>query len=139
MKKEIIFMAVVLLACVLATAQTRAGQSSASLPAGNQLITNGPVAEYVADSSATIGWSAQEGSGAMSIKYGSDRAHMTETAEAVPGVDARNFHARLQNLTPDTRYYFQVMQKGEPVGGVGTFRTVSAGATPIKSKATIPQ
>jgi phosphodiesterase/alkaline phosphatase D-like protein len=64
---------------------------------------------------------------------------MDQTAEATPGSDPRNYHARLQNLTPETRYYFQVVQNNEPVGGVGTFRTVASGASPIKSRATIPQ
>lgn len=137
MKKEITLLAVVLLAGVLAMAQTQAGKGPSSMQTENQ-ITNGPVAEYITDSSATIGWSARS-SGSMTIKYGTDRTHMNQTAEALPGSDGRNYHARLEGLTPSTQYYFQVMQKDEPAGGVGTFRTVASGATPVKSKATIPQ
>ena len=58
---------------------------------------------------------------------------------AIPGSDGRNYHAHLEGLSPSTQYYFQVTQKDEPVGGVGTFRTVPSGAIPVKSKATIPQ
>lgn len=139
MKQVVLWMAVILLAYVPAGAQTKAGQSSSSKETGSQQIVNGPVAEYISGSSAIIGWSSVENSRSMSIKYGSDRANLTQTAEAVPGSDSRNYHARLENLTPDTQYYFQVMQGERLVGGVGTFRTVSEGAPPIKSKATIPQ
>lgn len=139
MKKQMMWMAVFLLVGVLAVAQTGADNGSTGTQSQNQQITNGPVAEYVADSNATIGWSAREGSGSMSIKYGSDRDHMNQTAEAVPSSDGRNYHVRLQGLMAETRYYFQVMEKNEAVGGVGTFRTVASGASPVKSKAIIPQ
>jgi len=141
MKKVVLLTAILLLVGALAVAQTGTGTtgSSSSSQMQSQQITNGPVAEVVADSTATIGWSVHEGSGSMSIKYGTDRAHLNLTADAVPSSDGRSFHARLQGLTPETRYYFQVVQKDEPVGGVGTFRTVASGAPAIKSKATIPQ
>ena len=139
MKKGITLMGIVLLVCALAVAQTTAGKTASGTQPDNRPITNGPVAEIVADSNATIGWSVRENSGNMSIKYGTDREHMNQTAEAVPSGDGKNFHARLQSLTPETRYYFQVIQRDEPVGGVGTFRTVASGAPPIKSKAIIPQ
>jgi len=139
MKKEVILVAVILLACALAIAQTGTGNAVRGTQPENQQISNGPVAEFVADSNATVGWSMREGSGAMTIKYGTDRDHLNQTKEAVPSGDGRNYHANLQGLTPETRYYFQVTQKDEPVGGIGTFRTVASGAPPIKSKATIPQ
>lgn len=137
MKKAVTFIAVILLAGVLVVAQT--GSGSYSTESQTQQITNGPVAEYIADSNATIGWSVHNTGSNMSIKYGTDRDHMNQTSQATPGSDGRNFHARLQGLTPETRYYFQVVQSNQPVGGVGTFRTVASGAAPVKSKATIPQ
>jgi hypothetical protein len=130
---------VVLLACALGVAQANKAGKSVPDALDNRQITNGPVAEYVADSYATLGWSVRESSGSMSIKYGTDRNHMTQTADATPSSDGKNYHVRLQGLMPETQYYFQVVQKDEPVGGIGTFRTVASGATPIKSKATIPQ
>jgi phosphodiesterase/alkaline phosphatase D-like protein len=75
----------------------------------------------------------------MSIKYGTDRNHLSQSANANQSSDGRNFHAHLQGLRPNTRYYFQVMENGSPVGGVGTFLTVSPGAAPVRSKAVIPQ
>lgn len=104
----------------------------------HQDITNGPVAEYVGDSECTIGWSTSA-PGTMSLRYGSDRTKMTHTAQAVDSKEGRNHHARLSDLAPNTRYYFQVIAGGEPVGGVGTFETVAKGDQPIKSRAIIPQ
>lgn len=137
MKKAVTLLAVILLAGALAVAQTGSGSYNTESQA--QQITNGPVAEYVADSNATVGWSVHNTGNSMSVKYGTDRDHMNQTAEATPGTDGRNFHARLQGLSPETRYYFQVVENNQAVGGVGTFRTVASGTAPIKSRATIPQ
>jgi phosphodiesterase/alkaline phosphatase D-like protein len=122
------------------------GQSDPGSPAGqnsdpstrDQQITNGPVAEYVSDSNCTIGWSTSA-SGAMTILYGTDRTKMTQSAEAVESKDGRNHHVRLSGLTPNTRYYFQVRNGGEPISGIGTFQTVAQSEPPIRSKAVIPQ
>jgi hypothetical protein len=54
MKKEIMVMVSLLLGCALAVAQTGVGNGASSRQPQNQKITNGPVAEYVADSNATI-------------------------------------------------------------------------------------
>lgn len=138
MKKKLIWIAVlVITATMLAVAQT--GGDKGTSGTQTQAITNGPVAEYVADSSVTIGWSVHDASSNMGLKYGTDRDHLNQTAQASAGSDGRNYHVRLQGLNPETRYYFQVVQSDEPVGGVGTFRTVASGSSPIRSKATIPQ
>lgn len=138
MKTQMLLMVVVVLAFIPAVAQTNSGSGASGMQLETQIV-NGPVAELVADSNATIGWSMHEGAGAMTVKYGIDRSQLNQTAEATPGSDGRNYHARLQGLKPDTRYYFQVEQKGETVGGVGTFHTVAVGAPPLRSKAIIPQ
>jgi phosphodiesterase/alkaline phosphatase D-like protein len=137
MKQAVLLVGIVLLTCVLALPQS--GSGSYGTQTQSSQITNGPVAEYVADSKATIGWSVQNSGANMTVKYGTDRDHMDQTAQATPGSDGRNFHARLQGLSSETRYYFQVMQDNQPAGGVGTFRTVASGAAPVKSRATIPQ
>ena len=125
------------LICALAAAQTGTKTQNNS-GTSSQQITNGPVAETVADSSATLGWSARS-AGNMSIKYGTQRDHLTQTATATTSSDGRNYHAQLQGLSPSTRYYFQVLQDGQPVGGIGTFHTTAPGDAPIKSKVVIPQ
>lgn len=137
MKQAVLLVGIVLLTCVLALPQSSSGSYGTQTQSSQ--ITNGPVAEYVADSKATIGWSVQNSGANMTVKYGTDRDHMDQTAQATPGSDGRNFHARLQGLSSETRYYFQVMQDNQPAGGVGTFRTVASGAAPVKSRATIPQ
>lgn len=139
MNKKLICLAVLMVCATLAIAQTSGNQAGYGTQSGMQTISNGPVAEYVADSNATLGWSVHDPSGNMSVKYGSDRDHLNQTAQATSGSDGRNYHARLQGLSPETRYYFQVMQNDQPMGGVGTFRTVASGASPVKSKATIPE
>lgn len=141
MKLSLAFVFVCALSVCFAVGQSdstsRYGQKSAT-STQDQQITNGPVAEYVSDSNCTIGWTSTA-SGAMTVMYGTDRSKMTHTAEAVEGKDGRNYHAKLSGLSPSTRYYFQVENAGEPIGGVGTFRTVPEGASPDKSKAVIPQ
>jgi phosphodiesterase/alkaline phosphatase D-like protein len=140
MRLRVTFLFVSLVVLSLAAAQSEArskvGQNAASTQ--DQAITNGPVAEYVADSNCTIGWSTRV-AGTMTLRYGTDRTKMTQTAEAVESKDGRNYHVRLNGLTPNTRYYFQVISAGEPISGVGTFQTVGQSETPIRSRAVIPQ
>ena len=102
-------------------------------------VTNGPVAETVADSNAVIGWSSKLPANSATVKYGTKRDRMEETAEATQNSDGKNHHATLKGLAPNTTYYFQAMDNGEPVGGIGTFRTVGAGEKPMQSKAVISQ
>lgn len=64
---------------------------------------------------------------------------MTQSAEAVESKDGRNHHVRLSGLTPNTRYFFRVVNGGEAISGIGTFQTVAEKEAPIKSKAVIPQ
>lgn len=116
----------------LLSAQTAQTAQTDSQPS----ITNGPVAEYVSDSAATLGWSSTM-PGKMTVRYGIDRTKLTQTA-AETG-ERRNHHARLDGLKPNTRYYFQVYAGSEPVGGIGTFSTVEKGEAPERSKVTIPE
>ncbi len=145
MKKGLMLIATILLAVVSLIAQQTKSSSSPSrqsdspTASDSQQITNGPVAEYVADSSATLGWAARNAGTTMTVKYGTDRAHLDQTATASQNAEGKNHHARLEGLTPETRYYFQVMQNGDAVGGIGTFITVASGSAPVKSKAVIPQ
>ena len=113
--------------------------SSSSAPSNSDEISNGPVAETVSDSSAVIGWSTRDSASNTGVKYGTNRANLSQTAQATDGADGKNHHARLQGLSPSTRYYFQVMANGQTVGGVGTFKTTAAGESPVQSKAIIPQ
>ena len=143
MKLSLAFLFSTVFALCFAAGQSKPGSavgqnSAVSTQSQDQQISNGPVAEYVSDSNCTIGWSSRV-SGTMTLRYGTDPAKMTQTKEAVASNDGRNHHVRLEGLTPDTRYYFRVVNAGEAISGVGTFQTVAAGEPPIKSKAVIPQ
>jgi phosphodiesterase/alkaline phosphatase D-like protein len=124
---------------VMGQAGTAAGSQATPSPAMQKPdITNGPVAEYITDSTCTIGWSTTT-PGKMTVRYGTDPKQMSKTAESVEGSDPRNHHVQLSGLSPDTRYYFQVVADGEALRNAGTFSTVGKGDPPTKSKAVIPQ
>lgn len=115
--------------------------NSASLTAqvnSQKSVTNGPVAEYISDSAATIGWSTVQPTN-MTVRYGTDRTKLIQTAAATGSGEARNHHVQIEGLAPRTRYYFQLYEGSDPVGGVGTFSTVEKGETPERSKVTIPE
>ncbi len=113
--------------------------SDGSTKSATQLITNGPVAETVSDSSAFIGWSTKNAASSTEVRYGTSRDRLTQTAEGTDTADGKNHHARLQDLKPNTTYYFQVLENGQDQGGIGTFKTVANGEKPIQSKAVISQ
>jgi hypothetical protein len=120
-----------------------AGQGSPA-PSGSEAsssndISNGPVAETVSDSNALIGWATRNAASNTAVKYGMNRANLSQTAQGTDGSDGKNHHAKMEGLSPNTRYYFQITENGQPVGGVGTFRTTAAGEQPVQSKAVIPQ
>jgi phosphodiesterase/alkaline phosphatase D-like protein len=138
MKRLVLCCAVLLLSVACGIGQTGTGKVGSVAPESLH-FTNGPVAEYVAESNADLGWSVQENTGKMAVRYGTDRDHLNLTAEAAPGTDPRNFHAHLQGMVPSTRYYFQIVQQDQPVGNVGTFRTVASGSSPVRSEAVIPK
>jgi phosphodiesterase/alkaline phosphatase D-like protein len=136
MKLSLAFLFIAVFSLCFAAGQDSSAQDRQS---NDKQINNGPVAEYVSDSNCAIGWSTRV-SGTMTVRYGTEPSKMTQTKEAVESNDGRNHHVRLDGLTPNTRYYFRVMNAaGEAVSGVGTFQTVAAGEPPIKSKAIIPQ
>jgi len=97
------------------------------------------VAETVTDSGALIGWSTRNAASNTGIKYGTNRASLSQTSQGTDGTDGKNHHAKLEGLSANTRYYFQVTENGQTVGGIGTFRTTGAGEQPVQSKAVIPQ
>jgi len=118
--------------------QASSAQTGSEASSSNDII-NGPVAETVSDSSALIGWSTRNAASNTGIKYSTNRANLSQTAQGTDGADGKNHHAKLDGLSANTRYYFQVTENGQPVGGVGTFRTTAAGEQPVQSKAVIPQ
>lgn len=137
MKLTLAFLFISVWAVCFVAGQSETGRKS-TMSNADQQITNGPVAEYISDSNCTIGWSTSA-PGTMTVRYGTDRDKMTQTAEAVEGKDGRNYHVQLNGLSANTRYYFRVLNGHEPISGVGTFQTVSQSDPPVRSKAVIPQ
>jgi phosphodiesterase/alkaline phosphatase D-like protein len=138
MRIAMLLIAFVLCPLAIAQSTSNAPSKSATAAPSQTTIINGPVAEHVTDSKATIGWETAS-SAALTLRYGTDRDHLNQTATAEPSTDGRRHHATLEGLTSETPYYFQVMDHGVEVGRVGTFTTVAAGAAPLKSRATIPR
>lgn len=93
----------------------------------------------MSDSNALIGWATRSAASNTGVKYGTNRVNLSQTAQGTDGSDGKNHHAKLDGLSPNTRYYFQITANGQPVGGIGTFRTTAAGEQPVQSKAVIPQ
>jgi phosphodiesterase/alkaline phosphatase D-like protein len=101
-------------------------------------ITNGPIAEYLGDTSVSIAWSTL-GSTQMSIRYGTDPTHLEQAAVAERKGRGHCHHARLDGLKPNTQYYFVVVGEDmESEGEMGTFQTLAPGSTPIKRRVIVP-
>jgi phosphodiesterase/alkaline phosphatase D-like protein len=147
MKLSLAFVFISVLAVCIAVGQSEStnkaaqnsAMSSSTTSTQDQAITNGPVAEYISDSNCTIGWSTNAPGEGMMLRYGTDRNKMTQTAEVMKSKNGPNYHVRLDGLAPTTRYYFRVLDGGEPISGIGTFQTVAHSDPPVRSKAVIPQ
>ncbi|HWR13638.1 MAG TPA: fibronectin type III domain-containing protein [Terriglobales bacterium] len=84
---------------------TRGGNQSASAGNKNFRITNGPVIEHVADTSAVVAFSTDRPSSTI-VKYGTDPNNLSQTAQEPWG--ATTHRVELKNLKPSTQYYVQV-------------------------------
>jgi hypothetical protein len=108
---------------------------------GKVKITNGPVLEYVDSNSATIAWSTNL-KGSTRVTYGTDPNNLTQLAEAPWGAGGLTHRVKIQNLQPNTNYYFQA-ETGQAQGTGGaeietpkvySFKTPPAGAAPIRNQ-----
>lgn len=99
------------------------GASSATVGSGGQMgqqaggvqITSGPTVEYVDDKSAVIAWSTNVKSSSV-VRYGNSVQGLTQTATA-PWGDTTH-RVTLNNLQPNTRYFFRV--ESSQAEGTGT-------------------
>ena len=97
----------------------------------NQGITNGPIIETVGPNNATIAWTTNAQSSSI-VRYGMDPNSLTQTAQ---GPWSSNGHrVQLNNLRPNTRYFFEVISTQAPqrgggatVSNTGQFQTLSPG------------
>jgi phosphodiesterase/alkaline phosphatase D-like protein len=109
---------------------------AAQRPAAER-ITNGPVVEGTGDTWAVVAWTTNTG-GSSVVRYGTSPRNLNESAQA-PYADndrtsAQNHRVRLQNLMPDTTYFYVVDSgQGEGTGtearsSVGKFTTGGRGS-----------
>ena len=96
-------------------------------------ITNGPILEEVSGNAVVIAWSTDVPSSSR-VWYATDKNNLTHVAES-PENGSNTYRVRIDNLRPNTTYYFQVESaqsrgnrgQGESEG-VLSFRTLSSGA-----------
>lgn len=96
---------------------------------GAAQITNGPVLEYLGQNNAVVSWSTAAPASSI-VRYGTDPNSLTQTAQAPWG--STNHRVQLNNLQPNTQYYFQVISAQSQSGGMmaqsyGQFHTMSQG------------
>ncbi|HWR34405.1 MAG TPA: fibronectin type III domain-containing protein [Clostridia bacterium] len=114
---------------VRTTGQFQTPQNMGSPVNANAMITNGPVIEYLGDNRAVISWTTAAPASSV-VQYGTDQNAMTQMAQAQWGT---NHRVELNNLQPNTRYYFQVQSAQSQgtnqmaQGNTGQFQTVGQG------------
>ena len=124
MKKTLVLVSVLALLSLVAVAQQQNSNPNSLLR-----ITNGPGVQKLTPNSAEVFWNTTAKSGSV-VHYGTSRDKLTETAESSWG--ATDHKVQLNNLQPDTTYYFQVISsQAEGTGadvksGIGVFKTKSS-------------
>lgn len=108
---------------------------------GSVKITGGPTLEYVDSNSATIAWSTNL-RGSTRVTYGTDPNNLTQLAESPWGAGGLTHRVKIQNLQPNTTYYFQI-ETGQAQGTGGaevegpkvvSFKTTAPGAPPLRNQ-----
>jgi phosphodiesterase/alkaline phosphatase D-like protein len=105
-------------------------------------VTSGPVIEYLTDHGATVAWQTNV-KGSSRVMYGTDPNNLTQLAEAPWGAGGLTHRVPINNLRPNTTYYFQI-ETGQAAGLQGaevesnrvmSFRTTAPGAPPQRDVA----
>jgi len=112
-----------------APAQTPAAGQAATATAG---VSRGPAVEYVSDHDAVIAWTSRNPVD-MQAHFGTAANSMNQTADAVENSRGTNHRVKLNNLQPNTIYFYQMTAAGQPVGAMNTFKTVPKGAPPNRT------
>lgn len=85
-------------------------------------ITNGPTVEHVDNNSAIVAWSTNTNASTL-LKYGTDPNNLTQTAQAPWG--GVTHRLTINNLQPNTTYYFQVTSGQAQGTGTSAMSNVS--------------
>ena len=92
-------------------------------------VTEGPTITYVDDQFAVVAWTTNVPTESR-VFYGIHADDLNQVAESL---QASTLHrVDLRNLKPDTTYYFQLDTPGPEIPPVLQFRTVAAGAAPLR-------
>lgn len=109
-------------------AQNRPFTGDPTTPTLEVKIVQGPLVEYVTDSTAIIAWSTNVNAGTL-LHYGIDPTHLDKVAGMPWG--GLTHRVTLKDLKPDTKYYF----RAESAEGQGTGTAVSAPQSSFRTKA----
>ena len=91
-------------------------------------ITHGPVIEKLASNSVVVAWTTSAPASSV-VMYGSDPNNLNQRAEAPWG--QQTHRVTVNNLNPNTKYYFQV-QTGQ---AQGTGQAVTSAVFPAITEA----
>ncbi|MFB3915974.1 MAG: fibronectin type III domain-containing protein [Terriglobales bacterium] len=101
----------------------------AAQPAAKLSVTGGPTIQFADESSAVITWTTNLPA-ESSLYYGMSPNNLSSIADG-PG-NTTNHRVHILSLNPNTTYYFQIQQgPGQSPTAVNSFRTISAGGSPI--------
>ena len=92
-------------------------------------VTEGPTVTYVDDQFAVVAWTTNVPTESR-VFFGTDREDLNQVAESLKA--STSHRVDLRDLKPDTTYYFQLDTGGAAEAPVEKFRTVSAGAAPLR-------
>jgi len=93
-------------------------------PAGAIKVIAGPIAQNVSDSQATIWWQTSQPSATV-VKYGLAPDRLTDTAQQPWGDESHS--VQLEDLKPNTTYFFEMLRPSGEVLGTGRFQTQPSG------------
>ena len=106
--------------------------STLTLAQSQVQITQGPKVEHADATTAIIAWSTNVSAG-TAVKYGTDSAHLSQSAAMPWG--GFTHRVTLRDLKPNTTYYFQVISDHAQGSGtniassVSQFQTAAQNAT----------
>jgi hypothetical protein len=103
------------------------GQTASAANFGNISVTRGPTIQYLDDTTAVIAWTTNVPA-SNTLYYGPDSTNLLYTGGDFK--DATEHRVHLDNLRPNTRYYFEFDEPSSNQA-VASFTTISPGAQPL--------